>query len=292
MKMKQKKEELIRVAIKLFAEKGYQTATVQDIVNVCGISKGAFYTYFSSKDELLIEIFQYYFDELSKILKEIEKQKATPREKEKRQLVSLFQFCIRHRDFIVMLQREQNHSINEGLRVFFEKKNYAIQKYYKELMLSIYGEAFEPYVLDAILVYGGIVHAYMKITVIDGVEVDLEQLAEFIMDQLDYAAEGFLKERRPPLVRRKIEDLYPVNDETGEICSLLAEMKRKIAELDLPLEEKQDLQNAVLMLKEELYQEKKRKYVFQGMLSLFYGIAELRRYGEKIAEALGIKLLP
>ncbi|WP_169338742.1 TetR/AcrR family transcriptional regulator [Heyndrickxia acidiproducens] len=290
--MKKKQEELIRAAIKLFAEKGFQTTTVQDIVNACGISKGAFYTYFASKDELLIEIFQYYFNELSRKVMKIDKEKVPPREKAKKQLISMFEFCIRHRDFIVMLQREQSHSINEGLRVFFEKKNYAIHKYHKTILLSIYGENYEPYVFDAILVYGGICQSYMKLTVIDGVQVNLEQLSEFILDQLDFVADGFLREQRPPLVLKKIEDLYPESRENDDICGLLTEMKEKIADFDLEPKRKQELQNVILILKEELNRDDIRKSVFQGMLAHFNGIKELQPYCQKIARALEIKLLP
>lgn len=46
-----KQEEIIESAIKLFAENGFTNTSIQEIVNDCGISKGAFYNYFPSKED-------------------------------------------------------------------------------------------------------------------------------------------------------------------------------------------------------------------------------------------------
>ena len=45
--------ELLDVAQHLFFQKGYETTSVNDIINKVGVAKGTFYHYFSSKDELL-----------------------------------------------------------------------------------------------------------------------------------------------------------------------------------------------------------------------------------------------
>ncbi|GAB6072937.1 hypothetical protein JCM14244_13140 [Venenivibrio stagnispumantis] len=48
----QKKEEIVNVACKLFAEKGYYNTTIPDIAENLGMSVGNLYNYFSSKEEL------------------------------------------------------------------------------------------------------------------------------------------------------------------------------------------------------------------------------------------------
>lgn len=53
---KQTYEDIISVAYTLFIEKGYEKASVQDIINELGISKGAIYHYFKSKEEILQSI--------------------------------------------------------------------------------------------------------------------------------------------------------------------------------------------------------------------------------------------
>lgn len=50
-------ERLLDQACKLFAEKGFDRTSVQDVVAAAGVTKGAMYHYFRSKDDLLYEIY-------------------------------------------------------------------------------------------------------------------------------------------------------------------------------------------------------------------------------------------
>ena len=47
------KGRIVSSAWQLFYEKGYNGTTVDDIIEMSGTSKGSFYYYFSTKDELL-----------------------------------------------------------------------------------------------------------------------------------------------------------------------------------------------------------------------------------------------
>ena len=51
-----RREQLIACAARLFAERGYHPTSVSDIVEALGVGKGVFYWYFSSKEELLAEL--------------------------------------------------------------------------------------------------------------------------------------------------------------------------------------------------------------------------------------------
>jgi AcrR family transcriptional regulator len=48
---------LLTVATRLFAKKGFESTSVQEIVEAAGVTKGAMYHYFSSKDDLLYEVY-------------------------------------------------------------------------------------------------------------------------------------------------------------------------------------------------------------------------------------------
>jgi AcrR family transcriptional regulator len=50
-----KKRELVTTAEKLFIEKGYKETTIDDLLDASSLSKGGFYHYFSSKEEVLEE---------------------------------------------------------------------------------------------------------------------------------------------------------------------------------------------------------------------------------------------
>ena len=50
-----RKKEIVETAEKLFLKKGYQETTVDDILEATSLSKGGFYHYFNSKEEVLSE---------------------------------------------------------------------------------------------------------------------------------------------------------------------------------------------------------------------------------------------
>jgi AcrR family transcriptional regulator len=50
-------QRLVQAAAQLFAEKGFENTSVQEIVDAVGMTKGAMYHYFTSKDDLLYEIY-------------------------------------------------------------------------------------------------------------------------------------------------------------------------------------------------------------------------------------------
>ncbi len=52
-----KREAILRAAIKVFAEKGFFNSKVSDIARAAGIADGTVYLYFKSKDEILHSIF-------------------------------------------------------------------------------------------------------------------------------------------------------------------------------------------------------------------------------------------
>lgn len=51
------RERILAAAVRLFAEQGFESASVQEIVAAAGVTKGAMYHYFASKDDLLYEIY-------------------------------------------------------------------------------------------------------------------------------------------------------------------------------------------------------------------------------------------
>src|SRR5918911_4796849 len=52
-----KREAILRAAIKVFAESGYFNAKVADVARVAGVADGTVYLYFKSKEEILRSIF-------------------------------------------------------------------------------------------------------------------------------------------------------------------------------------------------------------------------------------------
>ena len=59
--MHDSREHILKIAFILFLHKSFKSVTIRDIVEKTGLSKGAFYHYFSSKEELFTEIIRTYY---------------------------------------------------------------------------------------------------------------------------------------------------------------------------------------------------------------------------------------
>lgn len=59
----QKRQYILEQARKVFMEKGYKNVTMKDVVEACEISRGGLYLYFSSTQELFLEVLKQEADE-------------------------------------------------------------------------------------------------------------------------------------------------------------------------------------------------------------------------------------
>ncbi len=69
---------LIEAALNVFAFGGYEHATVDDIAHAAGLSKGAFYFNFNSKEEILIELLRQWSGERASALSTAAQAAAEP----------------------------------------------------------------------------------------------------------------------------------------------------------------------------------------------------------------------
>jgi len=65
-----RREEILRAALKCFARRGYHLTTMDDIVEKAGLSKGAIYQYFSTKEDLFLALCRMQQADLRKRLEE------------------------------------------------------------------------------------------------------------------------------------------------------------------------------------------------------------------------------
>ncbi|MDH5382740.1 MAG: TetR/AcrR family transcriptional regulator [Cyclobacteriaceae bacterium] len=61
---KESKDKILKVAVVLFAEKGYASTSISQISKNAGISKGLIYNYFESKEDLLRQMILGLFEEM------------------------------------------------------------------------------------------------------------------------------------------------------------------------------------------------------------------------------------
>ncbi|MDR1583134.1 MAG: TetR/AcrR family transcriptional regulator [Prevotellaceae bacterium] len=65
--MKEVKEQILETALTLFLQKSFKEVTMNDIVEKTGISKGAFYHYYSSKEKVFEAVINRFFSDIMAI---------------------------------------------------------------------------------------------------------------------------------------------------------------------------------------------------------------------------------
>jgi TetR/AcrR family transcriptional regulator, fatty acid metabolism regulator protein len=77
---REKRRQILRAAITVFARSGYHTSRVSDVAKEAGVAYGLVYHYFGSKEDLLETIFRRTWSRMLEAVEEVERADAPARE--------------------------------------------------------------------------------------------------------------------------------------------------------------------------------------------------------------------
>lgn len=63
-----KRERILRAAVRVFARKGFYATRVSEIAKAAGVADGTIYLYFENKDDVLVSVFEHYLGKLIEVL--------------------------------------------------------------------------------------------------------------------------------------------------------------------------------------------------------------------------------
>ncbi len=104
-----RRAELLALAAKLFAERGYVSTTVRDIADAAGILSGSLYHHFDSKESMADEILTGFLDELFGAYADIVAEGKGPRETLEAVVVASFESIHRRPAEVAIYQAEAKH---------------------------------------------------------------------------------------------------------------------------------------------------------------------------------------
>lgn len=136
---KQKLREICRIAARVFYEKGYDGASMQDIAKAVGLTKAGLYHHVGSKDRLLFEIMNYGMDILDEMVLQKVKDIADPREKLKQTIIGHINLIVRARDEEITVILHENRSLKGALR----KKINSRKRQYIDYLEDLIGQVQE-----------------------------------------------------------------------------------------------------------------------------------------------------
>ncbi len=141
---RQKLREICRVAARVFYEKGYDGASMQDIAEAVGLTKAGLYHHVSSKDMLLFEIMNYGMDILEESVLAKVKDIADPREKLRQTIIGHIDLVARARDMEITVILHENRSLKGSLRQKINARKRAYIDYLEDLIRRVQEQSGMP----------------------------------------------------------------------------------------------------------------------------------------------------
>jgi len=141
---KQKLREICRVAARVFYEKGYDGASMQDIAAAVGLTKAGLYHHVGSKDRLLFEIMNYGMDILDENVIQKVKGVADARERLRQTIIGHIDLIVRARDQEITVILHENRSLRGALRKKINTRKRAYIQLLEEMIAKAQEQAGAP----------------------------------------------------------------------------------------------------------------------------------------------------
>src|ERR1700709_786186 len=104
-----RRDELLDIAAKLFAERGFKNTTVRDIADAAGILSGSLYHHFDSKEAMVDELLDSFQTALWEEYDAIESSDRSPKEKLEAVVHASFDAIDQHHSEVAIFQTDAAH---------------------------------------------------------------------------------------------------------------------------------------------------------------------------------------
>jgi AcrR family transcriptional regulator len=103
-----RRQAILRAARNVFAGKGFDAATLDEIAELAEFSKGAIYGYFKNKDELFFSLIEEGLDELSGITRKVVESSLSPVEKIREVIQEILSYAEENSEFFCIFTPERS----------------------------------------------------------------------------------------------------------------------------------------------------------------------------------------
>lgn len=182
-----KKQLIMEKALELFAKQGFEATSVQQITEHCGISKGAFYLSFKSKDELILALIDHF---MAQFVSDIDHQVKDAKNEE---LLFTFYYAIfhsfhKHSNFAKILIKEQAQTFNEAFIVKMHEYDRLLDKMILSMIERLYGESVIYTKYDLVYCIKGFMGNYSKLLLFYNAPLDLNLLSKSLVEKTNILA--------------------------------------------------------------------------------------------------------
>ncbi|MCM3764713.1 TetR/AcrR family transcriptional regulator [Neobacillus niacini] len=273
--MNERKQHVLRKAHQLFIEKGFQATSIQDILEYSGISKGTFYNYFSSKNELLIAV-------CKKSVADLEKMRDDLLIGQSPSDIEVFikqielQLKLNRKNNLITLFEELMFSDDKDMKQFFKKGQIKNIRWLYQRFIDLFGEEKKLFLLDCAIMFMGTLRdnlrysnlAYQSNTnIAEVVRYTVNRLVK-IVDEVSEANEQLIA---PETLETWLPSKKPGPSFKKELHHLVASLKNS-----LPGTDQQESQTELLsFIEEELLDSKNpRRFLIESTMAALTSLGD------------------
>ncbi|HHP8970231.1 TPA: bile-regulated transcriptional regulator BrtA [Listeria monocytogenes] len=231
--MKEKKQRIIKSAKEVFQKQGYLKTSVQDMVDAAGISKGTFYNYFTSKEELAIVIFKQEYSVLHQRLEYTMAQDGAKKDNFTECLKIIIHFYTENGEILNITFSQT--MIDDDFNAFLQNVRLKNMEWVKYQLLEVYGEETKPYINDITMLLSGMAAMYVFASGSKNVNTGLiERAIPYVVRRLDALVKDILESGEIVFTEADTENLVP--DQTMIRKKRLAKLREALEELNVGIE--------------------------------------------------------
>jgi len=253
-----KKQLIMEKSLELFAKKGFEATSVQQITEYCGISKGAFYLSFKSKDELILALIDHFLMQFTSDIDYVVKNTKDDEQLFYEFYYTTFNSFLKHSDFSKVLMKEQSQSFNKELIIKMQSYDKLYERSIITMIERLYEDDIEHIKYDLMYCIKGFVSTYSHLFLFQNVSVDLDLLSQSLVEKTHILA----KHTTIPFISAELVnmDRLPI-DESITKEHILEVMEQIIKELEESIEKE-----SLILLKGQLVEPNLSPAIIKGLL--------------------------
>lgn len=196
-----KRKAILEAAVELIAEKGYTHTSMQQIADSVGVSKGSLYTFFPSKEDLIISIYEHYqqlvFERAFVVGLD---GNLPPYERFAKQFQVQFEGILEYKSYMKMHMRGESAQSSEKLEGMGHRMRGRLFSWLERNLIDLYGEEITPYKWDLMWMTQSIYTSYTGLMITSESDLAPDQLGKHLVRQIDILAKDYLSGNSSPLL--------------------------------------------------------------------------------------------
>lgn len=294
-----KKKHILIAALQLFSTKGPAATSMQEIAELCGISKGTLYLHYKSKEELQESVVSYCIQTIYDKIALVERERELPpRDKLRRQIEILLENFLELREFFIAQMLDMANRGDKGfpLEKWPEGMLAHAMKLFSQKMVDIYGPEVLPYSVDLALQLHSMMGSYLKLIVTELLSIHLHRMAEYLVETLDIIAEAKIRDQREPFIPKDlwlpwVEENLQKYDSKKHPLFLIKEIRHAVRNSEV-LEERlrEDTLDSLSILEDEFFELKPRRAIILGMIANLKQVTDVQELVQELQQVFDMYL--